>query len=177
MSMRKKSIKLIYAFLEEAIKKVGGYPLNQSLKIPDLGDTSEMKAAVQLCYRGMERENLKVSIIDYLCIVSTLYLLNITERNLKISREEIRSIDFVELMLMHYATHQEETKNFLRYFVKNPSFFLSKITSATKETEEENLKCFQIISSVWYLIMTEERKNRNAKPDAIKIKSLIDSFS
>src|SRR5665647_211256 len=119
--MRKRSINLLYATLEDEIKMIGDYPLDKSLKLIDLGNLKEMKAITQRCYNNMKKDNLNVSVIDYLCIVSTRYLLRIMSDLLRVSGEDVRDklrlTDFVELMLMEYSDHPKEIKNFLRYFM------------------------------------------------------------
>lgn len=165
--MRAQTINLLYATFEESIKRLGSFPLDESPKIKDLAKTRKIKAAVQLCYREMRKGKKAFPVLDYLCIISTRYLLQMTEMNLKISKEKIRSIDFAEKMLMQYSIYPAETKNFLRYFSQKPDFFLSKVASFAKETKKEQLKTVQLICGFWYFLLIGEKKGKKVKPEKI----------
>jgi len=179
--MKKRSVNFLYAVLEDAIKKIGSYPLEKPVMLNYLGDTSKTKAVTQRCYNEIARDNLDIPAMDYLFVVSTLYLLGITEKTLKIPKGEIHLIDFVGQMLLHCLPYHEEMKNFLRYFMKNPLFFLSKVadyavvSGSADEMEEERLKCFQLISSFWYIIMMSEKVGKDIKPDVAKLLSFVKS--
>lgn len=116
-----------------AIKNIGRLPLVKDLLLADVGDADEMKKTVQACYYEMKKDGLDVSVIDYLCMISTLYLAYQTGSDYR-------------AMLNRYKTEPEEVKNFLRYFMRYPFFFLGKY----------NEEAFKEIAVFWYKIINEE---------------------
>lgn len=131
--MEKKELLQRYASHYEAIKRIGEFPISKALQLSDLGDSNDMKALVQRCYKEIRKDDLDISIIDYLCRIATLYLMDMTSGN---HRE----------MLLKYSSHKEEVKCFLRYFMKDPLFYLGN----------DDLKKFQEITSFWFIVLNAE---------------------
>lgn len=139
--MEKKEILFRYASHYDAIKKIGEYPLGASLQLSDLGDLKEMKAITQKCYKEISRDRETgiiledISVIDYLCRISTLYLIELYKE---------KGVALAVAIVRGYFENSEETKNLLRYFIKNPFFIL---------TGNEDMKCFQIIGGFWLKLL------------------------
>ena len=125
-----------YGKFYKAIKTIGKLPLDKDLQLYDLGDNETMKKVVQACYYEIKKEELDISVIDYLCRIATLYLSEQTGGNHK-------------EMVARIKTEKEEVKCFLRYFMKNPFFFL----------KQPNVKVFQEIAVFWFELLNYELKN------------------
>ncbi len=123
----------------ETIKRIGRLPLDKDLHLTDLGDVKKIKATTQACYNEMKKNKIKMSVIDYLCRLSTIYLVFRTGG------------DYKEILSLYSSDSREEVRNFLRYFMKNPSFFLRK----------QNKEVFNEIAGFWYEIVEKERVKRN----------------
>ena len=137
--MKEKDAMLRWGKHFEAIKRIGRLPLDKDLLLTDLGDENVMKKVIQACYYEMKVDKLKVPVINYLCRVSTMYLIFRTGGNYK------------KILSLYSSDNREEVRNFLRYFMKNPSFFLRK----------QNKKVFKEIAGFWYEIVEKERVKRN----------------
>lgn len=118
----------------KAIQTIGSYPLVKELLLKDLGNEEEMKKVVQACYYEMKKDKLEeLSVIDYLCMISTSYLLYQTKNDYR------KIID-------RYAMEPEEVRNFLRFFMKYPYMVLPKYNEAD----------FKEIAVFWYRMITGE---------------------
>lgn len=125
-----------------AIKTIGGFSLSATLQLSDLGDSNDVKALVQRCYKDIRADNderikkgekkLDISIIDYLCRIATLFLADMTS-----SHREI---------ILKYSTHKDAVKCFLRYFIKDPLFYLGS----------SDLERFQEIAAFWFIALNAE---------------------
>lgn len=162
--MEKEDILKRYAAHFKAIKKIGNYPLAQTLQLSDLGTVKEMKAITQRCYKEMNDNPdiySDITVIDYLCIISTWYLIDLVKPNINFNEPYFHPVQYVQPILSKYLTHTEEVKNFLRYFMKRPFSFLAFNRDTRDmifpEVEELDLKCFKKISTFWYvLILTDD---------------------
>lgn len=124
------------------IRTVGGFPLSAMLQLSDLGDSKDVKALVQRCYKDIRSDNkervergekeLDISIIDYVCRLATLFLADMTTNHREI--------------LLKYSSHKEAVKCFLRYFMKDPLFYLGN----------SDLERFQEIASFWFIVLNAE---------------------
>jgi hypothetical protein len=127
----------------KAIKSIGSFPMLKSLQLSDLGKDNDMLATVQRCYKDIRTDNLEregkgdqkldISIIDYLCMLAGLFLADMTSNH--------------QELLLKYSSHKEAVRCFLRYFMKDPLFYLGKY-------DEEK---FKEIAVFWYKIINEER--------------------
>jgi hypothetical protein len=150
--MEPKDIVFRYATHYEAIQKIGEYPLAKSLQLSDLGDTKEMKSVAQKCYNDMHKDNYDVTVIDYLCIISTLYVINEVNKRQK----DIQQVDYATNIVKMYFISQSEIRNLLRYFMKNPFLFLNITRNEKQEGNADKLKCFHILGGLWFTIMELE---------------------
>lgn len=138
--MEKKEILTKYGQNYDAIIRIGQYPLSQELQLSNLGDIKEMKATTQRCYNDMKKEDLDISVIDYLCRISTLFLISRIKAKIQ--------IDYAMKIVDGYWENVEETKNLLRYFMKDPLFLLNEI----KTDVFDHLKSFYIIGGLWFTL-------------------------
>lgn len=166
--METKDILLQYGTHFDAIKKIGGYPLTNSLQLSDLGKIKEMKAISQKCYKGIKAikefmgADFKITVIDYVCRVSTSFLLYVISKESKIPREEMTPEDYAYEIVKCFFSYPEETKNLLRLFMKRPSFLLNQIGNlkstlrGMEANHDSDMKCFQIIGGLWFVIVRME---------------------
>lgn len=138
--METKEIMIKYWSHVEAIKRVGGFPLSKELQLSDLGEVKEMKAITQKCYNEIKKDGLDISVIDYLCRISTQFIV----ANIKADTQ----IDYAMKIVNGYFENEAETKNLLRYFMKDPFFLLMKI----KTNEPDHLKTFYILGGLWFTL-------------------------
>jgi hypothetical protein len=111
--MEKKDIIKRYGAHYDAIQIIGGYPLSQYLQLSDLGDTKEMKADIQRCYKETKDDGMLIAITDYLCWISSLYLVDTI---LKIVPKE----KFADYLIANYGSFKADANNFLRLLNKRP---------------------------------------------------------
>jgi hypothetical protein len=144
-AMERQEIYTKYGQNYDAIIRIGKYPLSKTLQLSDLGNKKEMKATTQRCYNEMKKEGLDISVIDYLCRISTLYVLELYVKS--------DANKYVRKIIERYFEWPEETKNLLRYFMKDPFFLLKLIGS---DSVHNHMIHFQYISGLWFAIMEIE---------------------
>lgn len=127
--METKDIIRRYAEHYDAIKRIGSYPLFQQLQLSDLGNDREMKAVAQKCYNDMKKDGFELSVIDYLCLISTLFLL----RDLPVKTDK----DYVRYIIENYKNAKEETTNLLRLFNRKPEYLFGLLKTTNVELYKE----------------------------------------
>lgn len=143
--MEPKIIHKRYSDHYEAIKRIGNCPLKHTVQLADLGDLKDMKAETQRCYNDMKRDGIEdTSVLDYLCILSTLYLLEIAPQGVKTPREHIRY--FIE----NYEANIEETRNMLRLFNKKPEYLFGLIKTNDVELYKE-------LAGFWFTLYNQKK--------------------
>lgn len=153
--MKKTKLETDLFYYGNYLELIGSFSLSKQLTLKDLGNTDEDKAVIQKCYRDMKRIKFKGNVIDYLCSISTDYIINTWMSNwgnkefyanAKDYFKKIKGIsnkkDFAEfgpvymlMFLLKCHENQTHSKNMLRLFNKNPQIFL----------ENENNRAFHII--------------------------------
>lgn len=129
--METKDILRRYADHYDAIKRIGSYPINKQIQLSDLGDLKEMKAETQRSYNDMKKDKLDLSVIDYLCLISTLFLISNASKTCKNPKE------YIKYVIDNYASHKEEANNLLRLFNKSPEYLFSLIKTNNTELYKE----------------------------------------
>lgn len=140
--MDRQELKSRYGKHLSGIMRIGAFPLTKELQLSDLGKDNEMLALVQRSYKEIntdnsgkkEKDKLKITIIDYLCRLTTMYLADMTRGH----RD----------LLLLYDRHKEEVKCFLRYFVKDPLFYLGN----------DDFERFNEIMTFWFIVVNSEVK-------------------
>lgn len=180
----------------EAIKKIGSYPLTKTLHLSDLGKKGEMKAISQKCYTEMKKDGhyvdrvYELSVIDYLCLLSTRYLIHLIESDSKIPLKEITPEIYCSKIVKCIFTHKEETKNLLRLFFKDPSYLsIYIISNEILESNPENriastcdfeMQSFNILGTLWFTIARTEffrERFKNTGGDWFYGSSVVKKFS
>jgi len=135
--METETILLRYATHYKAIKKIGSHPICHQLQLSDLGTVKEMKAITQKCYGDIRKDGFgDISVIDYLCVISLLYLFeNCPRGTLKTKTDILRYI------IKNYDSFPEETNNLLRILIKRPEFYSTKM---------EDIEIYKEMSGFWY---------------------------
>lgn len=114
--MEKDILSLRYGTHYKAIKRIGSYPLSQELLLYSLGETEDMKAITQRCYSDMKKDNLKISVIDYLCWISAEYLYDMALTN--------SPKNLIGYFKNNFDKFKEESVNMLRYVSRRPEKFV-----------------------------------------------------
>lgn len=135
--METKDILRRYADHYDAIKRMGSFPLSKQVQLSDLGDLKEMKAETQRSYNDMKKDNLNISVIDYLCLISTLVLVNNASKTCKNPKE------YIKYLIDNYATQKEEMNNLLRLFNKKPEYLFSLIKT-------NNIELYKELAGFWF---------------------------
>ena len=135
--METKDILRRYADHYDSIKRIGSYPISKQLQLSDLGELKEMKAETQRCYNDMKKDGLELSVIDYLCLISTLVIVNNASKNCKTPK------DFIKHIIENYPSQKEETNNLLRLFNKSPEYLFSLIKT-------NNIELYKELAGFWF---------------------------
>ncbi len=136
------------------LEEIGKHSLFEHLILNDVGRNPEDKAIIQKCYRNMKKIIFPVTVIDYLCWISTQYLFNFYYRESAIDLNEKKSkihkahqyllkhkLKFnddkyskahdkekvyinIILFLMINHQHKIHSRNMLRLFRDNPKFLV-----------------------------------------------------
>lgn len=117
-----------YGYYYDVLQKLGEVPLKEtptmeSLKIP--------AGVIQKAYREMKELEFEGNIIDYLCWISTLFLIFDLEQRVEEQRVEIKEYSFHYLASLFADIRNKKTKsdkmNSLRLYNKNPLYFFDEI--------------------------------------------------
>lgn len=99
------------------LEKLSGFPLSES---PTLDDLEMTRAALQNCYRDRKELNFKGTIVDYLCFISSEYIMLDWARMFD-SGYPGKPGDWLLDVCKRY---QENAKNMVRLFCKDASYVL-----------------------------------------------------
>jgi len=135
--METKTILRRYADHYDAIKKIGSYPLSKQLQLSDLGDVKTLKAVSQKCYIDMKKDKYELSVIDYVCLISTWFIFN------EAPEEDRKPEKFPKRIGVALIVRTEETRNLLRLFNKRPEFLMDLIGS-------KDISVYSEMARFWY---------------------------
>lgn len=126
-----------FAYYSDYLMKLGSFDLSKQITIADFGISSEAKAIFQKCYRDIKKEKFKGTSIDYLCFVSSNYIIYLWDKESGITRKnDISYIQFgndkdeqkqlMSLRLINFLVicnkNKELARNMVRLFNINPEF-------------------------------------------------------
>lgn len=153
--MENKDVIIRYGSHYDAIKKIGNYPLCYVLQLSDLGEPKKMKAITQRCYNDMKKDfsDFAFSVIEYLCLISALYLRNETPATENSSEKEVKYI------IKNYENKKEETRNMLRFLVRRPEFFF-------KVFNTKNIELYKELFGFWCNLYMKEYNQINKDKSA-----------
>lgn len=148
-----------YSHYYKHLQTLGQIPLNINATVEMIEPT---RGLVQSCYKEMRNLGFNDTLIDYLCWISSTYLLD-TIKNFNLTeREEMTNT------LDKYADHiykivminpneplANDVFNFLRLFHKKPDYFFSFVYDSenwVKESSPNNdeIKAYQYLSQLWF---------------------------
>lgn len=143
-----------YGYYEHVLKRIGTFPLAYNLTIEKL---KLSRGIIQAAYKEMYGLRFKGTIIDYLCYVSTLYLIEVAKKS------SDKSIKTAQTIINDYSLHKKDTINLFRLFHVNPSIVLDNIVSVDEYQEKnskflseeyfvDRYKIFMLFSSAWYVL-------------------------
>lgn len=108
--MKEKTTIQKYAYYDDVLKTIGGYPLSENLTIEKL---QLSRGIIQAAYKEMYGLKFEGTIIDYLCWVSTRYIIEIVLKN-------IEPKNYISYLKKHYGEHKEDINNILRLASRKP---------------------------------------------------------
>lgn len=111
--MKEKTTLQKYNYYKDVLDKIADFPIN---KIPIIKDLNLSRGVIQAAYKEMYKIDFVGTIIDYLCWISTLYILEKT-------KEDYKSETF-ETYIRYIRNKNRDTKdyrNLLRFYSKSPS--------------------------------------------------------
>lgn len=127
--METKTVLERYARYYNFLQQLGGFPFSEN---PIIDDLELSKGVIQSGYKEMKEINFEGNLIDYLCYVSTCYIVNEVKKILT------KDIDFNTAC--HYIVEKAfkhdpaDTNNLLRLAVKNPGYLYNLIGSTAKDS-------------------------------------------
>lgn len=140
--MDKRTILTRYAKYCETLEILGKIPLCSQASIDDLKPS---RGLMQSCYKEIKELNFQGTLIDYLCWISTLYLI-----------DRAGSEDVVQYVKKNYPSIMEDANNLLRLFNKKPEFFLNEINSM------DSIETYEVMSIMWFTAYRDHLKFVNS---------------
>lgn len=125
--MDTKDILTKYAYYYEYLKRLGNYTPDSDVTIENLRLS---RGAIQAAYKEIKEYEFKDTIIDYLCWISTLHVLNIAHHNIK-NRNSSRK--YAEYIIEEFDPLKSDVLNLLRLFHRKPEYFFDWIYSQDTE--------------------------------------------
>jgi len=137
--MDRKTIIEKYSYYYDILQKLGGYPLSSEVTIMG-GEGGERlnpsRGVIQAAYKEIKKYKFNGNLIDYLCWISTLYLLDMAKRN--VSADKDPKAYYAKLysryIVRNYKSFTYDANNLLRLFIKKPAYYFNWIH------EDENIK-------------------------------------
>ena len=114
--MENKDVLKKYGKYADILDRVGKLPL---WKTPTLDDMRLSKAEIQMTYRELKGEGFHGTVLDYLCTVSTDFLVWMAKNR---SGEKV-----ARFIIDNYPEYETDTVNFLRLLFKKPWHFTDKL--------------------------------------------------
>jgi len=143
--MKTKKVLELYAKYYDFLQRLGIILLSETTTIKELGLS---KGVIQSGYKEMKELHFRGNLIDYLCLVSTEYM--VLQYNKFYKKPSFRS--FAEFIVESYQTSDhEDIVNLIRLAMKNPKYLYDLFGS--NEVDEKAVKSkmsgFKIIYGLW----------------------------
>jgi len=155
-----------YYYFHSNLMSLGSFSLNEK---PKLDNLTLSRGSVQAAYKLIRKLNFKISLIDYLCLISLQFvqynwLLGatiISERKtdplITFNNKEEKLIFYLVELAESCLRFREDAKNMLRLTFNNPHYFFEsagyqEFRSKFQEYSKAALDvlCFQVISKMYY---------------------------
>ena len=144
--MKKTKLEMDIFTYEHYLEHIGGISLAVPLILSDLGNKPEDKAVVQKCYRDLNKENFDGSILDYLCWISTQYVL--VEISKKIP--EKNPLKYAEYVINNYKTFKSDIRNMLRLLNRKPEHFFNWFGRV-------DMDCYRLLVGYWFQLYLQDK--------------------
>lgn len=131
--METKTILERYSKYYDYLKILGKAPLSET---PIIDRLKMAKGHIQHAYQEIRDDDFSGSLIDYLCWVSTQYIMHMAAKR-----------DRVEFVCESLDDYPEEINNLLRLFIKNPSYILEGY-------DPDN---FSRLALIWYRLYSQQK--------------------
>ncbi len=139
MEMKRVDILKKYAHYYDYLQKLGSIPLCKTPTIEDLQPTS---GVIQAAYKDIKKYKFDGNLIDYLCWISTLFLIE------NVEGEDIET--FIKACNIRPSFKlYSESRNLLRLANKRPEYFLSAINAT--DDYEKAYETFASMMCLWYM--------------------------
>ena len=112
--MDRKYILNRYAHYYEYLQALGKIPLTVTAVIEHLKPN---RGLLQSCYKEMREQEFNGNLIDYLCWISSQYLLDMAQRSIPDGR-------YMAYLKNNYGSIKEDANNLLRLASKRPELFV-----------------------------------------------------
>ena len=129
---------------------IGKLPLDQQVTPKDMEDRTKARTYIQLAYRESKIRKLGLSIIEFICWLSTGYIAG------KISKSPDYFAEIPNAIKALYVSDPCDVKNMLRLFHSKEQFLFEAL-EVINYTDRKYL--FAEISKIWYDIKLVERNS------------------
>lgn len=165
--METKDILTKYAYYYEYLQRLGNLVLDSDVTIEHLHLS---RGKIQAAYKEIKEYEFNGTIIDYLCWISTLHILNIAHQNVF---TKTMSRKYAEYVISNYTSFIPDANNLLRLFIKKPKLFFEWIYSQDKENKIvhkivlpmeyedyeveffDDVNAYTLLSSFWFILYRE----------------------
>jgi hypothetical protein len=139
-----------YAKYYDFLQRLGDSHFSET---PTIKTVRITKGVVQSAYKEMKEVHFPGNLIDYLCLISTEYMVAQYKKFVK----ELSLLSCAQFMVDGYSGDPRDINNLLRLAMKNPGFLYDLVGSDKKDKKTVQLKMdgFQLLYELWlqkYLI-------------------------
>ena len=152
-----------YSHYNKYLQKLGKFPMNKSITIEHLSPSSGL---LQSGYKEMKKFKFHRNLIDYLCWISMLYILNTAKNSMP---KNSHTTKYAEYIVNNYDMFREDANNTLRLFNKNPDLLFNWIHNENDDNNQtllggvegeksyriwynHDLEAFRILSCFWFAL-------------------------
>jgi hypothetical protein len=167
--MKERDILKAYVFYYEALQSLAEFPIN---KLPTIEQLKLSRGVMQRGYREINDKKLDLTLVEYLCFISTKYVLNeicsqfsligLDTKELTIKENDFKNINnrFIDSIFDVFVKKQRDFKNMLKLCVNSPSYFF--------DSEE--------FRDLMILLRRKDNKNKMAKDNKMALELIIYQF-
>lgn len=133
-----------YGRYYESLQRLGSIPLSE---YPTIACLALRKGVIQRGYKEMKEESFKGNLIDYLCLISTEYV--VYEYN-KFVKDPCLT-PFASFILEIYANESLDINNLMRLAMRHPKYLYDLIGSGKNDekTLPSKIETFKPIYELW----------------------------
>jgi len=135
--MEKGEIITRYGIYYDLIHRIGDIMLWHNITLSDLRG-NKAKALIQRAYKDTRKDKLDLDIVEYICYIATLYL--VETANVKERTPE----NIAQYIVDNFLNAVHETRALLRLFNRKPEYFMDLIGT-------DSLHIYREMSAFWYI--------------------------